>query len=144
LHFNLSHSNGVALFAFARDYEIGVDIEKVRDIAEMEQIAIGFFSPKEYRFFRELPENMKKEAFFNCWTRKEAFIKAIGAGLSYPLNKFDVSLAPGQPARLMEIEGNSKAISRWCIQELKPTIGFVAAFAIEKCNWRLNCWHWSD
>jgi len=94
IRFNSSKSNGVALFAFTRGREIGVDIEHIRDIPEMEQIAERFFSVKENAAFHTLPQSKKKEAFFNCWTRKEAFIKAIGEGLYCHLDKFDVSLAP--------------------------------------------------
>jgi 4'-phosphopantetheinyl transferase len=143
IRFNLSHSNGFALFAFTRDREIGVDIEHIRDIAEMEQIAERFFSIREHSVFRALPKSEKKEAFFNCWTRKEAFIKAIGEGFSWPLDKFDVSLVPGEPARLLRIEGGSNRAFRWSILELKPASEFAAAFAAERGGWRLHCWQWS-
>ncbi len=143
IHFSLSHSEGIVLYGFTRGREIGVDIERVRDIPEMDQIAEQFFSVKENDIFRSLPENKKKGAFFNCWTRKEAFIKAIGDGFSRPLDKFDVSLVPGEPARLLSIEGDSKEASRWSIQDLKPPSGFAAAFAVEGQTWRLHCWEWS-
>ena len=78
INFNLSHSEGLALYVFTRDREIGVDIEHIRDIPEMDQIAARFFSVRENAVFRALPESKKKEAFFSCWTRKEAFIKALG------------------------------------------------------------------
>jgi 4'-phosphopantetheinyl transferase len=142
IHFNLSHSEGLALYAFTRDREIGVDIEYIHDLSEMDQIAERFFSTGENNVFRELPESKKKEAFFRCWTCKEAFIKAIGDGLSHPLDKFDVSSVPGEPARLLGIEGDAKAASRWTIQELKPASGFAAAFAAEGRRWRLRCWQW--
>lgn len=142
LHFNLSHSEGMALYAFTRSGEIGLDIEYIRKIPEMEPIAEQLFSARERAAFRALPESKKNEAFFNCWTRKEAFIKAIGDGLSQPLDEFDVSLTPGEPARLLRIEGDSKAASRWLIQELKLAPGFAAAFAVERQNWRLSCWQW--
>jgi len=140
----LSQSDGLALYAFTRDREIGVDIEHIRDISEMEQIAEQFFSARENAVFRTLPKSKKKEAFFNCWTRKEAFIKAIGEGLSWPLDSFDVSLIPGEPARLLKIEGDSKAASRWSIQDLKPAFGFAAAFAVKGRSGRVHCWQWSD
>lgn len=142
IHFNMSDSEGVALYAFTQEREIGVDIEHIRDIPEMEQIAEQFFSARENAIFRALPKGKKKEAFFKCWTRKEAFIKATGDGLSRPLGKFDVSLVPGEPARLLRIEGDSKRASRWTIQELKLASGFAAAFAVEGRRWRLRCWQW--
>ncbi len=144
IHFNMSRSVGLALYAFTRDREIGVDIERVRDISEMDQIAERFFSVKENAVFRTLPKSKRKEAFFRCWTRKEAFIKAIGKGLSMPLDKFDVALVPGKPARLIRIEGDSKEASRWTIRELKPAAGFAAAFALEGRSRRLRCWQWPD
>lgn len=142
IHFNLSYSHGIALFAFAQDHEIGIDIEHVRDISEIDQIAEQFFSVTENAVFSSLPESEKKEAFFNCWTRKEAFIKAIGCGLYLPLEKFDVSVAPGEQARLLRIDGDSKRACRWTIQDLKPTSGFAAAFAVEVRRWQLHCWQW--
>lgn len=144
IQFNLSHSGGLALYAFTRVHAIGVDIEQIHDIPDMEQIAEHFFSVRENSVFRALPESKKREAFFNCWTRKEAFIKALGDGLSWPLDKFDVSLVPGEPARLLRIEGYSKGASRWSIQELNPAFGFAAALAVEGQSWRLHCWQWSD
>ena len=144
VYFNMSRSGGLALYAFTRDREIGVDIEYIHDLSEMDQIAKRFFSFGENNVFRELPESKKKEAFFRCWTCKEAFIKAVGGGLSHPLDKFDVSLDPGEPARLLRIEGDSKAASRWTIQELKPASGFTAAFALQAVNRRLHFWQFGS
>jgi 4'-phosphopantetheinyl transferase len=144
IHFNMSHSEDLALYGFTRDHEIGVDIELIRDIPEMDKIAEQFFSKKENDVFRSLPDSKKKEVFFNCWTRKEAFIKAIGDGLYQPLDKFDVALIPGEPARLLRIGGDSKTASRWFIQGLRPAPGFTAAFAIQGHDWRLHFWQWSD
>jgi 4'-phosphopantetheinyl transferase len=144
VHFNLSHSKEIALYAFTYDCEIGVDIEHIRDISEMEQIAERFFSAKENAIFQALPQSEKKEAFFNCWTRKEAFIKATGDGLSFPLDRFDVSLVPSEPARLLGIEGDATAASRWWVQDLKPAPGFTAAIAVEARSWEVHYWQWVD
>ena len=144
IFFNMSDSEGIALYAFSRDGEIGVDIEKICDNPERDQIADQICSVRESAVFRALPETMKKEAFFNCWTRKEAFVKAIGDGLCSPLDKFDVSIVPGESARLLRIEGDSKGASRWSIQDLKPAYGFAAAFAIGRRSWQLRCWRWGS
>jgi 4'-phosphopantetheinyl transferase len=144
ISFNLSHSEGLAIYAFARERDIGVDIERIRDIPEMEQIAECFFSARENTAIRALPGNRKKEAFFTCWTRKEAFIKATGDGLSWPLDEFDVSSVPGEPARLLRIEGDSKAASQWFIQDLKPALGFAAAFAVKGRPGLVRCCQYSD
>jgi 4'-phosphopantetheinyl transferase len=140
VHFNLSHSDGVALFAFACHREIGADIEYIRDIPEMDKIAEQIFSVREKRIFRGLVNEQKKEAFFNCWTRKEALIKAIGDGFSRSLDEFDVALNPGLPAGLREIGTDSKTAFRWFVQDLKPAPGFAAAFAVEGRGWELHCW----
>ncbi len=144
MHFNLSHSEGLAIYAFTGDREIGIDIEQIRDIPDMEQIFERFFSPRENEVFHILPESRRKEAFFNCWTRKEAFIKATGDGLSMPLDKFDVSLVPGEPARLLRIEGDTEEAQRWSMQDLKDASGFAAALAVKGPCGNIRSWQWSD
>ena len=86
----------------------------------------------------------KQVAFFNCWTRKEAYIKAIGDGLARPLDQFDVSLAPGESAALLNAKGDPQEASRWSLQELVPASGYVAALDVEGHGWRLACWQWPD
>jgi 4'-phosphopantetheinyl transferase len=142
IHFNMSHSEDLALYGFTRDHEIGLDIEFIRDIPEMDKIAEQFFSIKENDVLRSLPDNKKKEAFFNCWTRKEAFIKAIGEGLSYPLSKLAVSLTPDEPSRVLTIDEDSERASKWFMWSLRPALGFTAAFAIQGHDWRLHFWQW--
>jgi 4'-phosphopantetheinyl transferase len=101
LRFSLSHSDDMALCAVARGIELGCDIERHRpDLADPE-VARRLFAPAEYQAIEALPESQRSAAFFNCWTRKEAFVKAIGLGLSYPLDAFEVSVAPGEPAALL-------------------------------------------
>src|SRR6476659_2394037 len=98
INFNLSHSHGRAAFAFSRGRELGVDLEFVKEDFEAELIATRFFSRSEVLALRLVPAELRNQAFFNCWTRKEAYIKARGEGLSMPLDQFDVSLKPGEPA----------------------------------------------
>jgi 4'-phosphopantetheinyl transferase len=142
LCFNIAHSHELALYAVAQGQEVGVDIEHVHSIYELEQMAERFFSSREVAVLRALPPDQKQEAFFNCWTRKEAYIKAIGDGLSRPLDQFDVSLAPGEPARLLNVAGDSQEASRWSIRALMPASGYVAALAVAGHGWRLQCWQW--
>jgi 4'-phosphopantetheinyl transferase len=144
IHFNVCHSEGLALYIFTRDHKVGIDIERVRDFPEMVQIIEQFFSVREKMVFRRLPDSKKREAFFNCWTRKEAFIKAIGEGFFYPLNQFDVSFAPDEPSRLLTIEGDSEKVSQWLMGSIKPALGFTAAFAVQSHDWRLHFWQWPD
>ena len=142
LCFNLSHSNGLALFAFSRGRELGVDIEYVRRGLAVVRIAERFFSPREVAELRALPSHVQLEAFFSCWTRKEAYIKARGMGLSLPLDRFAVSLASGHPAALLSNEEDPAEVSRWALQELAPGPGFVAALAVEGQDHRMECWQW--
>ena len=110
----------------------------------MEQIAARFFSKRENDVLKSLPEDQRQEAFFNCWTRKEAYIKAIGDGLTYPLDQFDVSLTPGEPARLLNVEGNAAEVSRWKLQALTPEPDYKGTLAVEGHGWRLQSWQWPD
>lgn len=142
LHFSLSHSNGVALFAFARDHEIGVDIEYMREISEMEQIAEQFFSIKENEVFRQLPKSQMREAFFKCWTQKEAFTKAIGVGLSYPLDSFDVSVDPDQPAGLVRLYGEARQVAGWSVGDVKLAPNYIGAFAVKGNIFETKRWRW--
>jgi 4'-phosphopantetheinyl transferase len=144
LRFNLSHSHGLALYAFTYGREIGIDLEWIRPDLANEQIAERFFSPREVATLRALPTHMQPDAFFACWTRKEAFLKALGDGLARPLDRFDVSLAPGEPARLLHIDGELEEVSRWSLQELKPAPGYAAAIAVEGHGWNLARWKWVD
>jgi len=142
VRFNISHSHGLALLAFARGRDLGVDVEFVRpDIAE-EEIAERFFSAAEVAALRALPASRQAEGFFNCWTRKEAYIKARGEGLSLPLDQFDVSLAPGEPAALLCTRVAVNDASRWSMVKLKPGAGFKAALVVEGRDWQLRCWQW--
>jgi 4'-phosphopantetheinyl transferase len=140
IRFNLSHSHGLALYAVARGREVGVDLEYCRRRVAFREIAERFFSPREVETFRRLPEHLRREAFFNCWTRKEAFIKAVGEGLSFPLDALDVSLTPGEPAALLGVRDTGRQAAHWALRELQPAPGYVGAVAAEGPSWQLRCW----
>jgi 4'-phosphopantetheinyl transferase len=142
LVFNVSHAHGLALFAVARSGVLGIDIEYIRPIPEVEQIARQFFSAQEQSALRALPADQRLTAFFACWTRKEAYIKARGEGLSLPLDQFDVSLAPGAPAKLLAVASDEREHTRWALRSLDPGPGYVAALAIEGQGWTSRCWRW--
>jgi 4'-phosphopantetheinyl transferase len=125
------------LLAVSYGREVGVDIEQIRALDDAASIAGRFFSAAENRAWLAVPDEQKPAAFFNAWTRKEAFIKAVGDGLSYPLDRFDVSLAPGEPARLLRVAGEPEATSRWRIEALEPAPGYAAAVAVDGHDWRL-------
>lgn len=130
LHFNVSHCDDVGALAFATGGEIGVDIEAVRDIPDAEAITGRLASPAERRAWRSLAARDRRRGFFNWWTRKEAFVKARGGGLSMPLNAFDVSLAPGVPARLLRVADAAAGERGWMLDEFVPGPGLVGAFAV--------------
>ncbi|MGA9977113.1 MAG: 4'-phosphopantetheinyl transferase superfamily protein [Candidatus Sulfotelmatobacter sp.] len=137
VQFNVSHSHGVALFAFAVGRQVGVDVELVRPDFAGEKIAERFFSPQEVMELRSLPPAVQDEGFFLCWTRKEAYIKARGEGLQIPLKSFHVSLTPGEPTRLQADDG-----SRWRLRSLRPEGRYVGAVVGEGKDWRLRGWEW--
>jgi 4'-phosphopantetheinyl transferase len=142
LRFNVSHSHELALVAVTRDREVGVDLEYLRSDIACEEIAAHFFSGSERASLRALPTEVKHQAFFNCWTRKEAYIKAHGEGLSLPLDQFDVSLAPGEPAALLATRHDPRDAWRWSLQALMPGPGYAAAVVVEGQGWHLTCWQW--
>jgi 4'-phosphopantetheinyl transferase len=142
LNFNISHSRELALLAFTYNETIGIDVEYIRPEIVREQIAERFFSVQEAATLRALPDNLQPMAFFNCWTRKEAFIKATGEGLSRPLDQFSVSLAPGEPAKLLDIQGEPQELSNWHVQELDVGPDYGAALVVKKPVKQIHCWEY--
>lgn len=143
LRFNVSHSRGIALYAVTRGQEVGLDIEYMRqDIASL-LIAQHFFSPSEVSVLSALPDSQQIAAFFNCWTRKEAYIKALGTGLSHPLKQFTVSMIPGEPARLLSTT-DPQETQRWSLIALSPHPDYKAALVVEGAVRTLSFWQWSQ
>ena len=137
LRFNLSHSDGVAVFAFASSADVGVDVERVRALADMEEMARHFFSEREFSALRRLPISAREMAFFSCWTAKEAYIKGIGEGLSMPLDRFAVSLGPSEGAIRLRILAGDAAPTPWRLYRFEPCPGYIAAVAAEMRGFRL-------
>jgi 4'-phosphopantetheinyl transferase len=142
LCFNLSHAGRVALFAFATGRKVGVDVETLRDDVACAEVAAEFFSRREVEALTALPAHARTRAFYNCWTRKEAYIKARGMGLSLPLACFDVSLAPGEPAALLATRGTEPEAALWSLREIDVGATHVAAVAVEGGCRRLRRWLW--
>jgi 4'-phosphopantetheinyl transferase len=129
--FNLSHSGAVALYAFAAAGELGIDVELDDADLSREHIAERFFSPAEVSVLRSLPAEAQPRAFLTCWTRKEAFIKARGDGLSLALDSFDVTLAPSLPAALLRTAWCNEEPGEWSIEDLSDRrAGYIAAVAL--------------
>lgn len=144
IRFNISHSGGLALYGIARGRELGVDIEQVRTDIATDEIATYFFSSREIAADRPLPPKRRQVAFFRRWTGKEAYIKALGRGLSVPLNQFDVLF--NQQTDLMRLDTRETAPgpSRWSLVELAPLPGYVASLAVEGHGWNLSRWDWAQ
>jgi 4'-phosphopantetheinyl transferase len=138
INFNLAHSHGMAVYAFSHCREIGVDLEYMREDVANEDIAERFFSGREIKMLAAVPVELRKQAFFNCWTRKEAYIKARGEGLSMPLDEFDVSLEPGEPAALLANHKEPAEVSRWSMRSISVPSDYVAALCVEGSGWRLK------
>jgi 4'-phosphopantetheinyl transferase len=143
LCFNLSHAEGIALYAVSRVDATGVDIEYLRENFSTDEIAEHFFSANELVSLRALPPELRTVAFFNCWTRKEAYIKALGEGLSHPLDTFTVSIIPGQPARLLMADDPGE-ISRWTMMNLSAGVGYIASLVVEGKVRALRQWQWDN
>lgn len=131
LRFNLSHSGNLALVALARTREIGVDVERIRLDRDLERIATRFFSKVEVATLLAIPPAERAAAFYRCWTRKEAYIKAIGDGLAIPLDSFDVAFAPGAPATLLASRLDPVQVQRWSMASLEPGPGYAGALVVE-------------
>jgi len=139
LQFNASRSDGLGLYAVARNRRVGVDIERLRPFPDLRAIAAQILSPREHQTLGELPPAEQCAAFFNCWTRKEAYIKALGEGLVHPLERFSVSLTPDGPLKLEGVGSKSAEVGRWSLSALAPVPGYAAALAIEGAPARLLC-----
>jgi 4'-phosphopantetheinyl transferase len=142
LRFNVSHAHGLALYALTRGREIGIDLEHIRADVTGEDIAARFFAPREVGMLQALPAQRRLEAFLTLWTRKEAYVKARGDGLSLDLTRFDVSGALVEPAAPVTSDAERHDLRRWSLRDLAPGPDYVAALAVEGRGWQLRCWHW--
>ena len=140
IRFNLSHSGDFVVYALAKGQELGVDVEHIRPVENMEEIARHFFSADEFRELWTVPHDRRTKAFFDCWTRKEAFIKAIGHGLSYPLNRFQVTLLPDEPAGFVSINGRPGSETQWSLHDVSPTKEYAASLVVEHRSSRIRAW----
>jgi len=138
--FNLSHAGPVGLVAVSAEREVGIDVEEIREIANLDDLAEACFSPAESAALAAVPAPDRLRAFFTGWTRKEAFLKATGEGLSRPLASFDVTMTPGEPARLLRVEGRAVFCA---LRDLEPAPGCVGALAVLESQATV-CYHTWD
>jgi 4'-phosphopantetheinyl transferase len=143
VEFNLSHSGNFALIAIAKECRVGVDVERIRSGISSHVIAQQYFSTSEFAELQSLPLEQRETAFFTCWTRKEAYIKAEGQGLSLPLESFDVSLIPNKPAMLRATRPDPEEAARWTLLALNVDLCYQAAVAAEGKNLEFRLWDWN-
>ena len=142
LNFNLSHTDGLALYALTRDAAVGVDVERVREWEAVEGLAERFFSTEEVSAVNGLLVSQRAAEFFDCWTRKEACVKAVGRGLSLPLDSFTVSLASGEMKTTLRMDAREDESAEWSLFGLKPLEGYAAALAVAGRVRHLSRWQW--
>lgn len=146
LYFNLGHSDQLALYVFAWHRNLGIDLEykERRPVPDFTGICEHFFSPTEQAFLRATPPWNQKDVFYRCWTRKEAYLKASGEGLSRALDTFDVSLEPNEPVRLLRVKDEPEELERWTMQKLEMPDDYAGTICIEGKEWTLACWRLED
>ncbi len=142
LQFNLSHSGDLILFAITRDRPVGIDVEQLIPPDNFTRLVEQFFSPNEYAALLALPEEKRAAAFFAGWTRKEAYVKALGMGVSLPLDQFDVIMDPDAPARLLADRRHPQYPETWTLLSFIPAPGYTAALAVEILHPTMTFYHW--
>jgi 4'-phosphopantetheinyl transferase len=140
VEFNLSHSGDLALVTACFGRRLGIDLESIDASKSGQEIAERFFSTREIAALRALPRDRQTDAFFACWTRKEAYLKARGDGLSFPLDRFSVSVSPEEPASLLDC-GDDET-QHWVLQDIRPGADWAGALAVEGKGWTLRRWRW--
>jgi 4'-phosphopantetheinyl transferase len=143
LCFNLAHSGDLILIGVTQDRMIGIDIERIQAILNVQQLVGQYFSPMEIAEYTTLSSERKLDAFYSCWTRKEAYVKARGEGLSIPLDQFSVSMIPGKSEiRMKFIDQEGKALPDWSVLSIDPdpAPGYVAALVASGDDWKVSLW----
>jgi len=144
LHFNMTHSEGLGVFACTRACPVGVDVERVRAIRDEQEVANLCFASRESEALSKLDGYQKMIGFYNLWTRKEAWLKATGQGICDSLRSLEVSLLPGEPARIISICGNEKEGDLWSLVDLSPATDFKATVAFAEKNLKIRSWGWFE
>jgi len=143
ISFNLSHTGLLVLYAFSWGRQVGIDVECIRPVKEIGQIAIRIFSPKEYKRFQRISKEARERAFYNCLTRKEAFLKARGDGIYFPPQEVEVSFEQGSPASLFSVAGSIEEAKKWSMHDIKTLDGYVAALAVEGNDYSISHKQWT-
>jgi 4'-phosphopantetheinyl transferase len=144
LRFNASRSHGLALFAFSLHRDMGVDLEYIRSGFSFENIAGQFFAQRETDALNSLPEHLRQEAFYTLWTRKEAYLKAQGLGLSADMNQYDVLTGAGCPEQISKVDASSGEKSPWVLMHLAVSPGYASAVAVKGQDLHFKYWQWQN
>ena len=144
LYFNLAHTRDLAVCACTRQCEIGVDVEHIHPVDEIDRIARRIFSEGDYLAWNHLPDELRLTAFYRCWTQKEALIKAMGLGLSQPMSQLSVSMLSDEPASLLSLNGDRECAGDWSLHGFVPETGTIAAFALKTRHWQVACFVWAS
>ena len=144
IHFNMSRSKGVALYAFSKNHILGIDVEKKDALPDLDWMVRHFFAPCEIHEYFTLPVMARTDAFFRCWTRKEAFLKATGVGLFRPLSSFSVSLRREEPCRIKDIFDERETATEWIARDVPVSGGYAAAIVVDTPTCFIHCGHWLE
>jgi 4'-phosphopantetheinyl transferase len=144
LNFNLAHCENLALLAVTQAGAVGIDVERIQPLTNTDELVAQFFSARESAAFHDLPPEQKPAAFFNLWTRKEAWLKATGEGIGHLLNVVEVSFLPGEPARFLSLPGEPQTADSCILHSLSPQSDFVGALAHPAQKSRLRCYRWDE
>lgn len=142
IKFNLSHSNNHILVAVAKNREVGIDLENTLRKTNALKLAQRFFTERETQILSSLSDNQSRKAFFRAWCRKEAILKAMGTGISYGLDRFEVSLLPDESAKIINVLDDEQR-GKWTINDLPKIEHFASAVVVEGKGWELSCWNWN-
>jgi 4'-phosphopantetheinyl transferase len=140
VQFNLAHSDDLALVAIALQHPVGIDLEKIRVMPNVEQLSQRFFAAREHQVLCALPTTKQQTAFFRYWTCKEAYLKAIGSGLAHELNQIEIDLS----STLAQLHPLDRVTETWSLWELDPAPNYAAALVAKGCDWQLTYWQWSE
>lgn len=142
LFFNISHSQKIALFAFSQESEVGIDVEGSRPHLNHEDIAKRILNAQEQEWLQSLPASKKKSAFLTCWTRKEAFTKAHGIGLTFPLQDITVTFLPHQPPGVVKVADSSLNHHQWTMYDITPRLRYAGALVVAGHPRSIHYWNY--
>lgn len=144
LYFNMSHSNNYIAYAFSYNYKVGIDIEFIKNIPKIENLFSSIASTGEGLIFEKQNEIDKIYFFYKTWTIKEAFLKALGVGLTYPLSDIETSIIPKERFKVLKFDANKEALTGWTFVPIKFIPDYLGTVAVEKKDEKINFYTYSS